>query len=243
MKRNLRTAIPHYTYKQKHTTDKKIYRRLAIIGGLTVVLILAIWFWGITFVSILGFLGADEADTSNQPGFELPLRKPTIEELPEFTKKESITISGSSNTEVTLTLFVNGSETGKTIADAGGNFSFVDVTLKEGLNLIKVIATNDEEETQEQTSLITLDKTKPELNITSPLEGQTFPKDTESITVNGKTEADATVLVNLIQSITNADGGFSNIISVKPGENKIEIKSTDQAGNVKTEKLTITVSK
>lgn len=243
MKRNLRTQIPHYTYKQKNTPDKKIYRRLAIIGGLTMVLFLAIWFWGVTFINILGFLGTNESDDTTPLSFELPLRKPTIEELPEFTNKESITISGSSNAEVTLTLFVNGTKTGETTADAGGNFSFVNVALKEGLNLLKVVATNSKEETQEQTSLITLDKTKPELSITAPKNGETFPDDTKSITVKGKSEPDATVLVNLIQAITNADGSFSYVLTVTPGENKIEIKSTDQAGNVITEKLTIVIAK
>ena len=241
MKRNLRNQIPHYTYKQKHTTDKKIYRRLAIIGALTIVLFLAIWFWGVTFINILGFLGADESDNSTRLSLELPLRKPVVEELPEFTNKESITISGSSNAEVTLTLFVNGTESGKTTADTGGKFSFVNVALKEGLNLLKVVATNTKEETQEQTSLITLDKTKPDLNITSPKNGETFPDDTKSIIITGKSEPNATVLVNLIQAITNADGSFSYVLVVTPGDNKIEIKSTDQAGNVVTEKLTVIV--
>lgn len=207
------------------------------------VLFLAIWFWGVTFINILGFLGTNESDDTTPLSFELPLRKPTIEELPEFTNKESITISGSSNAEVTLTLFVNGTKTGETTADAGGNFSFVNVALKEGLNLLKVVATNSKEETQEQTSLITLDKTKPELSITAPKNGETFPDDTKSITVKGKSEPDATVLVNLIQAITNADGSFSYVLTVTPGENKIEIKSTDQAGNVITEKLTIVIAK
>ncbi len=207
------------------------------------VLFLAIWFWGVTFINILGFLGTNESDDTTPLSFELPLRKPTIEELPEFTNKESITISGSSNAEVTLTLFVNGTKTGETTADTGGNFSFVNVALKEGLNLIKVVATNSKEETQEQTSLITLDKTKPELSITAPKNGQTFPDDTKSITVKGKSGPDATVLVNLIQAITNADGSFSYVLTVTPGENKIEIKSIDQAGNVITEKLTIVIAK
>jgi len=243
MKRNLRTRIPHYTYKQKNTTDKKIYRRLAIIGTLTMVLFLAIWFWGVTFINILGFLGTDETDDSTPLSFELPLRKPEIEELPEFTNKESLTISGSSNAEVALTLFVNGTKTGETTADSGGNFSFVNVALKEGLNLLKVVATNSKEETQEQTSLITLDKTKPDLNIESPKNGETFPDDTKTITVKGKSEPDATILVNLIQAITNADGSFSYILTIAPGENKIEIKSTDKAGNVRTEKLTVVIAK
>ena len=207
------------------------------------VLFLAIWFWGVTFINILGFLGTNESDDTTPLSFELPLRKPTIEELPKFTNKESITISGSSNAEVTLTLFVNGTKTGETTADVGGNFSFVNVALKEGLNLLKVVATNSKEETQEQTSLITLDKTKPELSITAPKNGETFPDDTKSITVKGKSEPDATVLVNLIQAITNADGSFSYVLTVTPGENKIEIKSTDQAGNVITEKLTIVIAK
>ena len=117
----------------------------------------------------------------------------------------------------------------------------MNVALKEGLNLLKVVATNTKEETQEQTSLITLDKTKPDLNITSPKNGETFPDDTKSIIITGKSEPNATVLVNLIQAITNADGSFSYVLAVTPGDNKIEIKSTDQAGNVVTEKLTVIV--
>jgi len=243
MKRNLRTQIPHYTYKQKNTTNKKVYRRLTIIGALTLVLFLAIWFWGVTFINILGFLGTDESDATTTQSFEQPLRKPTIEDLPEFTNKESITISGSSNAEVSLALYVNGVQSGETTADAGGNFSFVNVPLKEGLNLLKVVATNSKEETQEQTSLISLDKTKPKISITSPKNGETFPDDTQTIIVKGQSEPDAIVLVNLIQAITNADGSFSYVLTVTPGENKIEIKSTDQAGNVVTEKLTIVVAK
>ncbi|OGY26859.1 MAG: hypothetical protein A2Z11_01640 [Candidatus Woykebacteria bacterium RBG_16_43_9] len=243
MKHNIRTGIPQYTYRQKNTADKKIYRRLAVFGGLTVVLLLAIWFWGVTFVNILGLLGTNDSEEGNQPKFELPLRKPTFEDLPEFTNKETITITGSINAEMTLTLFVNGSQSGETTADAGGNFSFVNVSLKEGLNLIKVVATNSKEETKEETFLITLDKTKPQLAVTAPKSGQTFPKSTNSITVKGKTEPEATVFVNLIQATTDQDGNFSYVLTISPGENKIEVKSTDEAGNTEVEKLTITVEK
>jgi hypothetical protein len=243
MKRGLRAGLPQYTYKQKNTAEKTLYRRLLFFGGLTLVLIAAIWFWGVTFVSVLGFLGTDSPDESDGIAFELPLRKPTLEDLPEFTNKEAITVAGSINPEVNLVLYVNGIESGETTADAGGNFSFANISLKEGLNLIKIVAKNTSGETQEITALATLDNKKPKLKITSPKNGQTFPKKTDSITVNGQAEPEAVVFVNLIQAIVDADGNFKYNLTLSPGVNNIEIKAADKAGNEEATKLSVTVEK
>ncbi|MEX0621710.1 MAG: Ig-like domain-containing protein [Candidatus Woykebacteria bacterium] len=241
MKRNIRGLIPHYTYKQKNVEEKTLYRRLLFIGGLTIVLLLALWYWGTTFINILGFLGTDKNDNSSNIAFELPLRKPTIEDLPGFTNKETISISGSVNAGIKVKLLVNGASSGETTSDAGGNFTFVDVSLKDGLNLIKIIATDAFGESKDEKVLITFDNTKPQLEVTTPKSNQSFPAGTKSISVKGKTEPDAIVLVNSVQAITDPEGGFSYVLQVKSGQNKINIQSTDEAGNIANIKLTVLV--
>src|SRR4030042_2251 len=125
MRRNVRAGLPHYTYRQADTQEKLIYRKLAIIGGLTLVLLLIVWLWGLTFIRIIGALGTnDTSDESATGEINLPLLKPTLFDIPEFTKEDKITISGSTTTEASITLTVNGTESGKTIADASGSFSF-----------------------------------------------------------------------------------------------------------------------
>lgn len=206
------------------------------------ILVLAIWFWGTTFINILGFLGTEEDTSDSNIGIELPLREPIIEDLPEFTSKENISLSGSVNPEVKLTLFVNGIQASETTSDVGGKFTFVNVSLKDGLNLVKIMAQRSDE-TKEDTVLITLDKVKPKIVVSSPKIGETFDESVSSITIKGLAEPDATVFVNLIQATVDSNGNFTYQLSISPGENKIEVKAADQAGNTSIVKMTVTKTK
>ena len=241
MRRLARSDVPQYTYRQGGHKEKTVYRRLAIIGAITVVLLLIIFFWGLTFVNVLGLLGTNKNTTSEGLKFQIPLQKPSFDSLPEFTNKETITITGNTSSGAQVVLIVNGTKVGKTITDTTGNFSFIDVVLKEGFNLIKLKASNDSGETQEQSAHITLDKTKPDLTITSPNDKQSFPKDTETTTVKGKAEPDSIVFVNSIQAILDQNGNFSHRVPVTAGENDIEIKAADEARNATITKLSVTV--
>ena len=241
MKRSVRVGVPQYTYRQANTQEKLIYRRLAIIGGLTLVLLLIIWLWGLTFIRIIGALGTKNLDETPQNNIDLPLLKPTFSNLPESTNQDKITISGSTTADMSVTIFVNGTQVSKTVTDASGNFSFVDVSLKEGTNIIKVVASDKAGGTEEQRAVITLDKQPPNLQISSPLDGQIFPKDTKTITIKGTTEPDSPVFINSIQAILDRDGNFSYNLDVQAGENKIEVKATDKAGNAKAINLTVSV--
>jgi len=241
MRRLARTDVPQYTYRQGGHKEKTVYRRLAIIGAITVVLLLIIFFWGLTFVNVLGLLGTNKDTASDGLQFQIPLQKPSFDSLPEFTNKETITITGNTSSGAQVVLIVNGIKVGKTITDTTGNFSFIDVVLKEGFNLIKLKASNDSGETQEQSAHITLDKTKPDLTITSPNDKQSFPKGTKTTTVKGKAEPDSTVFVDSIQAILDQNGNFSHVVQLITGENDIEIKATDEAGNSKIIKLGVSV--
>ena len=241
MKRSVRGGLPQYTYRQANTQEKLIYRRMIIIGGLTVVLLLIIWLWGLAFIRIIGALGTKSVDETSTDNIDLPLLKPVFSNLPEFTNQDKITISGSTTAEVTVTLFVNGTQVSKTVTDPSGNFSFVDVSLSETTNIIKAVASNKGGGTEEQRVVITLDKQPPTLQLSSPSDGQTFPKETKTITIKGAAEADNTVFINSIQAIMDRDGNFSYNLDVQAGENKIEVKATDKAGDAKVIDLTVTV--
>ena len=227
-----------YTYSHFKTERNNVYHRLFLFIGVAIVLLLVVWFWGLTFIQILGFLGTNDNDQQIEQNFSYPLLKPVISTLPDFTNKGRITISGLTSNEVQVTLFVNGLEVGTTSSDSRGNFTFIDITLKDGLNFIKVIARDKSGESKDEKSIITLDKKPPKLEITEPKEGQRFDK-TKKITIRGISETDARIFINSIQTTLNQSGNFTYILGVTPGKNKIEIKATDKAGNIEQISLTI----
>ncbi|OGY26221.1 MAG: hypothetical protein A2Z24_01510 [Candidatus Woykebacteria bacterium RBG_16_44_10] len=243
MKRDVRVGVPQYTYRQSNKEEKVIRRRLAIIGGVTVVILLITWFWGLTFVRVIGWLGtrSSGSETAPPPEYEIPLQKPVLHDLPEFTNQDKLTVSGTTSAEANITLTVNGTEAGKTIADASGSFSFVNVPLKVGTNLLKVTVFNKSGESLSGSAIITLDKEPPNLQVSEPTNNQNFPKDTKQITVKGTAETESTVFVSSIQAMLDQNGSFSYSLDVSPGENKIEVKSVDKAGNSKIVNLTVTV--
>lgn len=241
MKRSARIGVPSYTYRQQKTEEKLIYRRLLLIGGMTIVLLIIVWFWGVTFIRIIGSLGSSINEGPEEPGITLPLFKPNLTNLPEYTNDAQITVSGTTSPDVKVTLTVNGAGVGETISDSSGSFSFVSVKLKEGLNLIKVTAVSNSGETLEERALITLDSKAPVLKVTTPTNNQSFPKDTKTIPVKGTSDPDATVFVNSIQTTLDRDGNFTYQFSPKAGQNKIEVSAKDKAGNTKTIKLTVIV--
>src|SRR4030042_4375866 len=119
MKRDVRVGVPQYTYRQTNKEEKVIRRRLAIIGGVTVVILLIIWFWGLTFVRVIGWLGtrSSGSETAPPPKYQIPLQKPVLHDLPEFTNQDKLTVSGSTSAEASVILAANGNEVGKTVAD------------------------------------------------------------------------------------------------------------------------------
>lgn len=242
MKRKPRTSVPHYNYrKSAKASEKVIYRRIGIVTLATVVIFAVTWFWGTSFINLLGFLAKPEKPVQNQPTFSLPITKPSLDPLPKTTNSEKITIKGraSAGEEVTLE-----SATGnlKTTAGSDGSFSFDGVTLKKGLNLIKVYVFDSSENKLEETFVITFDNTPPTLDISQPKNGQIFPSNIKNIKIVGTTEGGTEVFVNNLQAVVNPNGQFTFNYPAEKGILKFEIKATDKAGNTKKTSITVTVS-
>ncbi len=243
MKRKPRHSVPHYTYRQSTKSEERIiYRRVGIAILAVAVFLAVLWFWGTSFINLLGFLSKPEEPTSAPPTFDLPITKPALKPLPEATNSEKITVEGTTSASQEVTL-ESSTGTIKTIAETDGSFSFEGVTLKKGLNLIKVFVLDSTGNKLEESFVITFDNTKPLLEITQPKDGQTFPSSTKSIKVVGKTEEKAIVFINNIQAIVNPQGQFSFNYPAQEGTVKLEIKATDLAGNTEKTTLTVIVSK
>lgn len=238
-----RDSVPQYSYRQSLKKDEvKTYKKIGLILVGFFVIVLIIYFMGTTFLNALAFLSNGTTDSDKQnTSISLPLLTPVLDALPEATNSDTLTILGETTSDVTVTLVVNGKEVGKSEADSSGSFKFENIKLVVGENLIKVTASNDAGESEETTATVRVDKTRPGLAVTNPVDGASLPSSTKNVNVTGSTEADAVVHINGSQTIVDSAGKFSFTLPVAPGANAIEATSTDLAGNITTVKLSVTV--
>jgi len=123
--------------------------------------------------------------------------------------------------------------------DAVGHFA-VPLTLKDGPNHIIVALIGPASETISTTGLtVTLDRTPPPLTLSKPKNGDTI--DSTTLTVEGKAEPGAIVLVNDRSVIVGQDGGFSDSVTVQAGALPITVIARDRAGNETKTQLSVTV--
>ncbi len=166
----------------------------------------------------------------------IPPSPPQLNPLPEATNSASLAISGRAEGGAELVLFRNGEEEERTIVGEEGDFTFSQVALEEGENIFLARA-RDEAGNESQPSLaqtVIFDKEPPELTIESPQDGQTVNEKKE-ISVKGKTEKEAIVMVNDRQVVVGLEGNFETSYFLVEGDNEIVVVAKDKAGN-KTEK-------
>ncbi|MDP2671542.1 MAG: hypothetical protein Q8P13_03770 [bacterium] len=244
-----RSAIPQYTYRQSSKAEEKIiYQRIALVCAATLVILLIIYFWGLSFINVLSLLGGSgststtESKTNNQ--FVVPLHKPEFNPLQSPTNTQKIDVTGTTTPDAQLSISINGKELGETqTADKSGYFKFSSVSLRDGINQIKVTATDSSATVESASINVVLDTTAPNLSIGKPANNESFDEGTKTVTVSGTTsDPDGLVYINSIQAILNPKtGNFSYKLAVTTGQNQIEIKASDAAGNSVTQKRTITV--
>lgn len=229
--------------REEKTELKRLVKILAtIFFTLVVIYYLGInvltkagWFWGIFRGKSGEFF---QKDTVAPP-------PPYLTPLPLYTNKDQVKIEGFAEAGAEITLFINGTENAKTVAEKGGQFSFPSVSLKEGENEISALAKDGagNESLKSSVLKIILDKKPPELSVNKPEEGQVFTGENNRIEVAGKTEPGATVKINNHQASVLADGSFDfTFIANSEGEIKITVVATDRAGNETKAQIAVTYS-
>lgn len=234
-------------WKTLSRDDKSDLTNLLKVLGITLVVVAGLYFLGIRGLTYIGgfwkvFTG-DKGPISSDT--DAPFT-PTFAPLPPYTKTEKISISGFAEPASEVTLFVNGNEIAKALTEAGGTFGFPSVVLTtEGKNIITATAADRAGNVSQKSAelIVTLDKKPPELEISSPQNGQAFSGESKQIHVEGKTESGATVKVNEIQAAILADGTFKATLTASTaGEINITIVATDKAGNEKKVELKVSYS-
>jgi len=141
-------------------------------------------------------------------------------------------------------LYLDGGLAGKMKVDKNGNFSFEEVKLSKGTNIITARALDEKGKESENSDQITVTfKTDPpQLSIDAPSDGQSFSKDDKTAQVRGKTDPGVKVTVNELWAIVDEGGNYSYQLPLRDGENKIKVTAVDEAGNKTEKEIKITYS-
>jgi hypothetical protein len=227
--------------------EKSEFKRLLLILAIIFVTLAVLYYVGVNLLTNIGgfwsTLRGEGGELFKTDAVAPP--PPYLSPLPLYTNSDTTTVEGYAEAGAEVTLFVNGGEVGKTIAEKGGQFSFASIGLNEGENTITATAKDGSgnESLESSTLNIVLDKTPPELIVQQPSEGQSFSGEDNRITVSGSTESGAVVKVNDSQISVLADGSFStNIVASTEGNIKIVVVATDRAGNESKVELTVSYS-
>lgn len=168
------------------------------------------------------------------------LQPPAISAPVAATNSAQLKISGYASPEYTVVVVLNGQEFTRANAESDGTFSAT-LELTEGENSISSYAIDqgENESSVGQSHLVVLDTEKPELEVTSPKDGDRVDTRDSVISIEGSTDAGSKIYVNDRVAFPSTDGHFTARHSLSEGKNEITITSVDEGGN-QTE-LTITV--
>ena len=152
------------------------------------------------------------------------------------TNTPNITVTGSTEANATVEVFVNGMSAGNTRADLNGSFTILVNLTIDGEYTIFAIATDEAGHTGDNSNAVnvTLDTIPPNPPTLDPLPSLV---NTLKITVSGTSEVGTTVevFVNDVSSATtttDSEGKFSVLVDLKDRYNNITARATDEAGNI-----------
>lgn len=241
--RSPQPASSFYSYSAKRSLSQEeiaAYRRIALATVTIVTLLVGGYFLGIPFLAQIGS-SSTPIVTHNPLGTSdnIPPTAPRLDNLPDSSRTRTLTISGSAESGSTVSVMVNGREQIATVTDKNGLFSG-QISLTSGDNSISATA-KDSVGNLSRTSRaisITYDAAPPKVLIISP-DQDPSTVNTASVTVQGKTDASATVVVNSHQVIVESDGTFRSLVSLVIGSNILTITVSDSAGNTSTVTKTV----
>lgn len=170
---------------------------------------------------------------------------PLLDATPQYTKEPALIIQGivpsfgrADGRKVSVAL--NNATAIVVPFDANGHFA-VPVTLVEGTNqLVVALESPTKERIAATTVTVVLDRVPPPLTLSKPKNGDTV--DGPNVTVDGKAEPGATVLVNDHLVIVGQDGSFSDAVSAPAGTLPLTVIARDRAGNETRTQLSVTVT-
>lgn len=170
---------------------------------------------------------------------------PVLDPLPDFTKNTSVALAGKVPSFALtptrrITVAVNGKIIGTAAIAPDGRFGPTTLALGDGANTVKVTLVDGTTEVASTSATVTVDRVPPDLTIAAPKAGDAVAG--PDVTVSGKTEPGASVILNDQVILPNPDGTFTDRITAVPsGPLTITVVATDKAGNETKTRLQVTV--
>jgi hypothetical protein len=239
--------IVKYRQINKNLSEEELQKKLLLnLMGIAVIILIAILSLFV-FAPKIGYLFGLVSKHRNEEGYK-PTSKipaPVFAELPKSVKTEQVSFKGYTQSGLTVKLFVNGPEKATTVSDADGKFEFTNVTLNEGKNTLFARSDDGQGNESESTELffIELDKNAPKIDELSPKDGDTVRNLDKRITITGKINEKAGILINGKTAIQKSDYTFEFLLGVEEGNVKIKIEVTDEAGNKTEKEITVKYEK
>lgn len=222
-----------------NATMEKKTRKTMFFSILGIIIVLFILFkFGVSalinFSLFLAGKGGETSLTTNQNSIKF-IPSPVLNPVLSATNSAQIIITGISQKDRKIELYLNSRKTEETDTTDTGEFRF-EITLKKGINTISTRAVyKDKKSDVSQKFTIEYKDSAPKLEISSPSDGATFKKEDKSVEIKGDTDASVTVTVNGFFALLNENNSFSYVLQLHDGDNEIKVIAEDNAGN-KTEK-------
>lgn len=201
---------------------------------LALLIIVATVLWGLPAIARL--TGLIMNDDSN-PILEEELRPtpPIFSDIPEATYSGQVKIAGYAQPGLEVILYINGAEYERKLVSESGTFGFDKVKLSEGDNTAYAYTTtsHDLQSEQSRSYTIVVDTTKPTVSLDTPKEGEVFRGQSQRITTfAGKvSELGSKVYIGERMVIVQSDGTFTLPYQLIEGDQEVQIKAVDKAGN------------
>lgn len=233
---------PKYT-RNKSISHEQLTKRLTItlaaIFFLLFAGIIGFSFFSPQIGSLFGFISVNRNDTG--PTAKVSLTAPSFLELPEFTNSKLLTFEGFATPKTIIKLYINGPEVAEATSGDDGLFRFENVELNNGRNTLftKAIGSDGQESEKSVTKIVVYDDKAPDIEVTSPREGETVKNLNNRINIIGKISEKAAIRINDKFVVQKPDFSFDFLLGVEKGTVKIKVEATDEAGNKKTEEFTV----
>jgi hypothetical protein len=225
---------------QYHSLSREKQRIFLLTSGVAVTILLLLLFGGPFVLNLAGYLSSFRRPgsllTDNTKSF-LPTT-PRLFAASEATRSAAYQLSGLTDPQVAVELYRGGDLLETTLTSADGSFSF-SLRLEKGENAFfaRAVASNGEKSASSSPVIVRFLSGEPKLDISAPQDGATVK--TTPLTISGQTDPENSVSVNDRLAIVGRNGGFSLILGLTNGENKIKITASDLAGNQTVKELTV----
>lgn len=214
--------------------EQAVIKRVVVLSLISIVLITLIFAFGTStlgkFSDFLSSIFNSKGDSQLSDKTKPPA--PRLDTFGEATNSAKFKISGFADGK-TVEVFLNGDKIGEK-ETVDGTFKYDEIILQSGQNVIsaKTIGESGQESDFSQESKISLITKEPELDVISPSDGDSFSGNNR-IKVTGKADPSSQVYANGFLANIGGDGHFEVSVPLSEGENNLEVKAIDDAGNSK----------